>query len=169
MTTAEPSNNDPVPAAATLAAGNASVLPPPPDKYRGAVVEDLQLPPAFSLPKSELVARAIELAYDRDFSHIPVLGRQRNLLGYVEVATLKKRWEAGKVNTTDKISSCMTKFNRSPRTNPYTTITPDTPLPELESFLKDHIFALVTDYERKFVLGVATSQDLEAFVSRRGI
>jgi hypothetical protein len=71
----------------------------------------------------------------------------------------------------------MTKFNRSPRTNPYTIITPDTPLAELESFLRNHIFALstyfsplqsvdspyflVTDYERKFVLGVATSQDLE--------
>ena len=74
----------------------------------------------------------------------------------------------------------MTKFNRSPTTNPYTIITPDTPLAELESFLRGHIFALsmytlflfekggritvlvlVTDYERKFVLGVATSQDLE--------
>jgi len=81
----------------------------------------------------------------------------------------------------------MTKFNRSPRTNPYTIITPDTPLADLESFLKDNVFALstsvfgsfslpdrellmspiqspfpsVTDYERKFVLGVATSQDLE--------
>ncbi|KAF8480265.1 hypothetical protein DFH94DRAFT_741600 [Russula ochroleuca] len=148
--------------------GNGSASPPP-DKYRGAVVEDLQLPPAFSLPGSELIAHAIELAYDRDFSHIPVLGKRRNLLGYIEVATLKKKWEAGEVNPTDKISSCMTRFIRSPRTNPYTIITPDTALTDLESFLKDHIFALVTDYERKFVLGVATSQDLEGFVSRRGI
>jgi len=142
---------------------------PPPDKYRGAVVEDLQLPPAFSLPRSELIAHAIELAYDRDFSHIPVLGKRRELLGYVEVATLKKKWEAGEVNPTDKIASCMTKFKRSPRTNPYTIITPDTTLVDLESFLKDHIFALITDHERKFVLGVATPQDLETFVSRRGI
>ncbi|KAN0136904.1 hypothetical protein V8E53_005345 [Lactarius tabidus] len=142
---------------------------PPPDKYRGAVVEDLQLPPAFSLPRSELIARAIELAYDRDFSHIPVLGGNRNLLGYIEVATLKKKWEGGEVNPTDKIASCMTKFNRSPTTNPYTIITPDTPLAELEGFLRDHIFVLITDYGRKFVLGVATSQDLESFVSRRGI
>lgn len=63
----------------------------PADKYRGAVVEvrsymlygsltkgrqltlqqDLQLPPAFSLPREEAIAAAIELAYDRDFSHIP--------------------------------------------------------------------------------------------------
>ena len=27
-----------------------------------------------------------------------VLGKRRNLLGYVEVATLKKKWEAGEVN-----------------------------------------------------------------------
>lgn len=78
----------------------------------------------------------------------------------------------------------MTKFKRSVATNPYTIITPDTPLADLESFLKDKIFALgpyycglmfpcpcylyiahpariVTDYDRKFVLAVATSHDLE--------
>jgi hypothetical protein len=27
-----------------------------------------------------------------------VLGKRRNLLGYVEVATLKKKWEASEVN-----------------------------------------------------------------------
>jgi hypothetical protein len=64
----------------------------------------------------------------------------------------------------------MTRFDRSARTNPYTIITPDTALADLENFfLKDHVFALITDYERKFVLGVATPQDLEAFISRRGI
>ena len=94
-----------------------------------------------------------------------VLGTHRKLLGYIEVATLKKKWEAGEVNPvsdctenanspealavsshpqTDKIASCMTKFNRSPTTNPYTVITPDTPLAELESFLGNHIFALST-------------------------
>jgi len=73
------------------------------------------------------------------------------------------------VNQTDKISSCMTKFNRSPQTNPYTIITPDTPLADLESFLQNNVFAVVTDYERKFVLGVATPQDLKTFVERRGL
>ena len=27
-----------------------------------------------------------------------VLGKRRNLLGYIEVATLKRKWEAGEVN-----------------------------------------------------------------------
>ncbi|KAG6857034.1 hypothetical protein H0H87_010388, partial [Tephrocybe sp. NHM501043] len=65
------------------------------DKYRGAVVEDLQLPPAFSLPLSEPISRAVELAYERDFSHIPVLDRHRRPVGYVDVAKLKEKWEAG--------------------------------------------------------------------------
>ncbi|ETW75914.1 hypothetical protein HETIRDRAFT_330206 [Heterobasidion irregulare TC 32-1] len=142
---------------------------PPPDKYRGAVVEDLQLPPAFALPQDEGISRAIELAYDRDFSHIPVLDRKRKPLGYVDVAELKKKWEAGAATPSDKVASHMTKFNRSPSTNPYTVITPDTPLADVERFLARNIFALVTDYDRKFVLAVATSQDLETFVSRRGI
>ncbi|THG96505.1 hypothetical protein EW026_g5338 [Hermanssonia centrifuga] len=61
----------------------------------------------------------------------------------------------------------MTKFKRVP-TQPYTLITPSTPLAELEQFLQDNIFAIVTDHGRKFVLAVATQQDLENFVNRRG-
>jgi len=43
------------------------------DEECGSVdeMQDLQLPPAFCLSQTQLVARAIELAYERDFSHIP--------------------------------------------------------------------------------------------------
>ncbi|KIJ07257.1 hypothetical protein PAXINDRAFT_19544 [Paxillus involutus ATCC 200175] len=61
----------------------------------------------------------------------------------------------------------MSKFKRN-ASHPYSLITPDTPLAELAEFLRHNIFALVTDYERKFVLAVATSQDLDNFVTRRG-
>ncbi|KAH7907574.1 hypothetical protein BJ138DRAFT_1159828 [Hygrophoropsis aurantiaca] len=140
----------------------------PVDKYRGAVVEDLQLPPAFSLPSDESISRAIELAYDRDFSHIPVLNHDRRPLGYVDVAALKTKWEAGSANPTESVIKYMTKFKRE-ASQPYTLVTPSTSLTELEEFLRHNIFALVTDYDRKFVLGVATSQDLDNFSSRRGI
>ena len=33
--------------------------------------QDLQLPPAFSISANEAISRAVELAYERDFSHIP--------------------------------------------------------------------------------------------------
>jgi len=140
----------------------------PRDKYRGAVVEDLQLPPAFALPSTEAVSRAIDLAYERDFSHIPVLDRNRKPLGYIDVAQLKEKWEAHQANPTDKVSEYMTKFKRS-SSEPYTLVTPWSSLSELEVFLQTNVFALVTDNDRKFVLAVATSQDLENFVTRRGL
>ncbi|KAI0711276.1 hypothetical protein C8Q76DRAFT_52741 [Earliella scabrosa] len=151
----------------TLPAQSEAFIRPPADKYRGAVVEDLQLPPAFALPADEAISRAIEMAYERDFSHIPVLDRKRKLLGYIDVAALKAKWEAGEANPDDKVETYMTKFKRTAAT-PYTIITPSTPLAELEEFLKRNIFAIVTDWDRKFVLGVVTSQDLEKFVTRRG-
>jgi len=132
-------------------------------KYRVAVVEDLQLPPAFALHETEPVSRVMELAYERDFSHIPVLDRNRKPLGYVDVARLKE----SRADPADPVSKHMSKFKRT-SSHPYTLITVSTPLAELEEFLNTNIFALVTDSERKFVLAVATSQDLENFVSRRG-
>ncbi|KAI0341467.1 hypothetical protein BDW22DRAFT_1332682 [Trametopsis cervina] len=137
------------------------------DKYRGAVVEDLQLSPAFALPSDEAISRAIELAYERDFSQIPVLDRQRRPLGYIDVSALKAKWEGGEANPDDKVFKYTIKFKREPSVR-YVVITPWTPLAELELFLQDKLFALVTDGERKFVLGVATKQDLESFVTRRG-
>lgn len=138
-------------------------------RYRGASVEDLQLPPAFSLPKNAPLISAIELAYDRDFSYIPILNSQRRPVGYIDVAALKKAWEAGEIDADDQVINLATRFDRSSKTGrPYSIITPDTPLEVLEEFLQSNVFAIVTDRERKFVLGVATSQDLESFVTRRG-
>ncbi|CUA68298.1 DnaJ homolog subfamily C member 7 [Pongo abelii] [Rhizoctonia solani] len=136
-------------------------------KYRGAVVEDLQLPPAFALSRTEHVVKAIELAYDRDFSYIPVLDSKRKPVGYIDVANLKTRWEAGTANPSDLIETYMNKFARGTDVT-YTVITPETPLEELESFLETTPFAIVTDWNRKFVLGVATKDDLSNFVTRRG-
>jgi len=85
----------------------------------------------------------------------------------VDVASLKRKWEQGNADPNDKVEKYMIKFKRT-ASEPYTLITPSSPLSDLEEFLRDNIFALVTDYDRKFVLAVATSQDLENFISRRG-
>ncbi|KAJ7716585.1 hypothetical protein DFH07DRAFT_862111 [Mycena maculata] len=155
-------------ATATVSLANHLLFTAPPgEKYRGAVVEDLQLPPAFTVHASEAISRAIESAYDRDFSHIPVLDRNRRPLGYIDVATLKAKWEAGSADANDKVVNYMTKFKRT-ASEPYTLITPETPLAQLEEFLNTNIFAIVTDPSRKFVYGLATKQDLDTFVSRRG-
>ncbi len=82
----------------------------------------------------------------------------------------------------DQVQDLMNKFDRSAKRE-YTVITPLSPLEDLEVFLDNNLFALgaplhrvsyplwtidisvpvgtVTDAERKFVLAVATPQDLE--------
>ena len=61
----------------------------------------------------------------------------------------------------------MNRFMRKGKV--YRVITPDTSLEELDDFLNEdgREFAVVTDEKRRFVLGVATWQDLENFAIRR--
>lgn len=67
----------------------------------------------------------------------------------------------------------MTRFQR--RGRKYRVITMETPLEELEAFFRGgqtdgqwkEDFAVITDDNRRFVLGVATVADLEEFVKRR--
>jgi hypothetical protein len=121
--------------------------------------QDLQLPPAFALPEDERLSTAIARAYERDFSHIPVLDGHRRPLGYIDVAALKAKWEAGAADpvpslflgvlraltrrTQDgRVGEHMTKFERSAARNPYKLMTPATPLADLEAFLGRNLFAL---------------------------
>jgi hypothetical protein len=70
------------------------------------------------------------------------------------------------------VGEAMMRFRRKGKV--YKVITMDTPLEELEEFFNGGVngsepqdFAVVTDFTRRFVLGVATRSDLEEFVKRR--
>ena len=80
---------------------------------------------------------------------------------------IKSMLKAGEITESDKVSQAMNRFRRKDKV--YKVITPDTPLEELEEFLGEEgrEFAVVTDERRRFVLGVATRDDLENFASRR--
>lgn len=143
-------------------------------KYRGATVEDLQVPPAISVPRSTSINSALRVALDHDYSQLPLVSdKNRKLLGYVQKDRLEEQVKSG--NSDKSVATIMTKFSSSgpsssssaPAT--YTVITPDTGLAELEIFLQSHPFAFITDPGRAFVLGVATQEDLFKYVSRRGL
>jgi hypothetical protein len=95
-----------------------------------------------------------------------VLDSRRKPVGYIDVGLLKTKWEAGTANPvsggtskmnndnmltcgqSDSLASYMTKFERG-TSAPYTVITPETPLEELEEFLHTTDFAI-----GKFVSGL---------------
>ncbi|KAF2674342.1 hypothetical protein BT63DRAFT_7997 [Microthyrium microscopicum] len=142
------------------------------DKYRGATVEDLDPPQALSTNPHEPIAHALMVAFERDYTHLTVVSSEnRALLGYLSIPRLKQMLKEGKVTESDNVKNAMLKFRRG---KVYKVITMDTPLEELEAFfeggedgLGKQDFAVVTDYTRRFVLGVATRADLEEFVKRR--
>lgn len=112
-------------------------------------------------------------AFERDYTHLTVVSSEnRALLGYVSIPRLKELLKEGKVRESNPVADAMLKFQRKGRK--YKIITMDTPLEELEEFFNGGVtgdepqsFAVVTDYSRRFVLGVATKSDLEEFVKRR--
>ncbi|EGX90502.1 cystathionine beta-synthase, putative [Cordyceps militaris CM01] len=150
-------------------------------RYRGATVEDLDPPAALSLTPADSVSDALLSAFERDYTHLTVVdGATRALLGYIAMPQLQAQLDAGRVRADDALSAVMTRFQRKGRT--YRVITMQTPLEELEAFFRGdggaaggqetagpwaQEFAVVTDENRRFVLGVATVQDLEEFVKRR--
>jgi CBS domain-containing protein len=111
-------------------------------------------------------------AYERDYTHLTVVSQEnRALLGYLSMPRLKELLKSGQVRDTDPVERAMQKFRRKGKV--YKVITMDTPLEELEEFFEGGAngskqdFAIVTDDDRRFVLGVATKWDLEEFVRRR--
>ncbi|KAF2400476.1 hypothetical protein EJ06DRAFT_477128 [Trichodelitschia bisporula] len=142
-------------------------------KYRGATVEDLDPPAALSSTPSDPIMVALERAFERDYTHLTVVSREnRALLGYLSIPRLKELLKEGKVSENDPVEKVMQRFRRRGRT--YKVITMETPLEELEAFFnggdnggEPQDFAVVTDFSRRFVLGVATKSDLAEFVKRR--
>ena len=132
-----------------------------------ATVEDLDPPPALSTSPHSPISAALLRAFERDYSHLTVVSDStRSLLGYLNIPRLKALLKEGAVKEEDWVEKAMQKFARKGRV--YKVITMDTPLEELEAFFEGgNDFAVVTDANRRFVLGVATRGDLEDFVRRR--
>ena len=111
-------------------------------------------------------------AFERDYTHLTVVDAStRALLGYISIPSLQASLDTGRVKPEDELAKAMVRFQR--RGRKYRVITMQTPLEELEEFFEGgstgqkQDFAVITDDQRRFVLGVATVHDLEEFVKRR--
>jgi hypothetical protein len=142
-------------------------------RYRGATVEDLDPPAALSINPTDPVSLALMSAFEREYTHLTIVDNEtRQLMGYISIPSLQAQLESGKVKPEDEVLKAMVTFQRKGRK--YKVITMQTPLEELEEFFaggatggQKQEFAVITDDKRRFVLGVATVQDLEEFVKRR--
>ncbi|KAF9359566.1 hypothetical protein BGX34_008284 [Mortierella sp. NVP85] len=142
------------------------------EKYRAASVEDLQLPAAVTVPPTATVGYALDLMMTREFSQLPVINpTNRKLMGYISLTTLTNLMEDGRAQESDQVSKWMFSFMKKGKEGSgapaYQTITPNTPLADLSKFFEKHSFAVVTDDQRRWCLGIATKYDLMTFLNRR--
>lgn len=122
---------------------------------------------------SDSISVALLSAFERDYTHLTIVDSStRALLGYISIPRLQALLQEGRVQPEDEVGKAMLRFRRKGRA--YRVITMDTPLEELEAFFEGAMtdgqkqdFAVITDAQRRFVLGVATREDLEEFVKRR--
>ena len=129
-------------------------------------------PSALSVSPHSPIAHALMTAFERDYTHLTVIHPDdKSLLGYISIPRLRQMLESGQVRENDHVAQAMIKFKRKGKR--YRLITMDTPLADLEKFFdggdtgEKQDFAVVTDPARRFVLGVATREDLRRFVERR--
>lgn len=106
-------------------------------------------------------------ALERDYTHLTVIDEHKTLLGYLSVPRLRELLERGQVREADPVEKAMLTFQRKGKK--YRLITMETRLEDLEDFFEagKQDFAVVTDPSRRFVLGVATREDLKKFAERR--
>lgn len=112
-------------------------------------------------------------AYERDYTHLTVTHPEdKSMLGYISIPHLQALLKSGEVKDSDHVEKAMIRFKRKGKK--YRLITMETKLEELEGFFEGEgmgrakqEFAVVTDFGRRFVLGVATKEDLTKFLERR--
>ena len=159
--------------------------------YRGATVEDLNIPQAISTNPTSSIYDAIEIGYEYDFTYLPVIHEvNRRLLGVVNLEqfktlspdkqpvfnymlwfnpSTKRKYEQDILHKSDmsKTTPPKTKILK-PRGKRYSVLTPYSPLEDLASFFnRGNYFAIITNDLGSFVYGVVTPEDLIKFEKSR--
>lgn len=162
--------------------------------YRGATVEDLDIRPAISISPMTPLRRAFQVAFENEFTFLPViLNINKRLLGVLNVleinpAELKKSDSLVKdhmlwfsQNAKNKYNAEVQPSNASetplntkifkPKPSKgklYLVLTPMSSLEELAKFFNSgNYFAIITTGEGNLVYGVVTPEDLSKYEKSR--
>lgn len=159
--------------------------------YRGATVEDLDIRPAISINPSTPIKRAVQVAFEHEFTFLPVIHEtKKRLLGVLNVqeqdvakilaakqepltkdAMLWFSQEAKAKYTALKSTTPLNTKIIRPRPlqgKPYEVLTPATPLETLSAFFNNgNYFAIITSDAGDLVYGVVTPEDLLKYENSR--
>ncbi|EGV64880.1 hypothetical protein CANTEDRAFT_103408 [Yamadazyma tenuis ATCC 10573] len=163
--------------------------------YRGATVEDLDIKPAISVNPITDLSVALEIAYENEFTYLPVIHESnKKLLGVLNVGELRRHpqkvtnsflkpvvknymiWFHQKArekydseeHTNISSSSTTTIQKPTSKGKKFQVLTPWSPLEDLATFFNSGMyFAIITNDHSNFVYGVATPEDLTRYENSR--
>lgn len=164
--------------------------------YRGATVEDLDIKPAISINPTTNLNVALEIAFEHEFTYLPVIHEgNKRLLGVINIEALRTHPEKFRSSFLKPIvkhymiwfhqrarenyekeahdegqATALNTTIKTPRTKGkrFDILTPWTPLEKLAEFFNSgNYFAIVTNYEGTFVYGVVTPEDLSRYENSR--
>ena len=163
--------------------------------YRGATVEDLDIRPAILINPSTELGEALEIAFENDFTNLPVIDEDhKKLLGILNIDAVDRKdndflkpvvknymlWFSQRARAkydaehaqdgakASRKTPLSTTIKTPTQGRIYTVLTPFSPLEELATFFNSgNQFAIITNPKGTFVYGVATPDDLTKFEKSR--
>jgi len=111
------------------------------DAYGGAVIRDLNIPDAICVAGSTTCEHALSVLQQGGFDQVPVIDEHKKMMGLVTTGNLLSKVAKGRVKPSDPVTKAMFKFNTK---KPFTEITPDTKLADLQKFFEKNSAAFVT-------------------------
>ncbi|KAI8055297.1 pyridoxal-phosphate dependent enzyme [Syncephalis plumigaleata] len=115
------------------------------DRWHGATVKDLNLQNAVTVSEQTTCRQATEIMQRDGFDQLPVVSSSTGrLAGLVTLGHLLSRVSSGRATPESTVEQVMFHFEPSVK-HPFTEITIDTPLRDLETFFEHHSAGIVTE------------------------
>ncbi|RKP07013.1 cystathionine beta-synthase, partial [Thamnocephalis sphaerospora] len=126
-----------------VAAAPTTASPTTEDRWQGATVKDLGLRNAVTVTDKTSCREATEIMQQGGFDQLPVVSSSSGrLLGLVTLGHVLSRVASGRATPEASVDTVMFHFVGS---HPYTEVTVDTPLRDLETFFEHNSAAVVTE------------------------
>ncbi|KAI9598050.1 cystathionine beta-synthase [Syncephalis fuscata] len=122
-----------------------STVPATEDRWNGATVKDLRLADAVTVNEQTSCRQATEIMQRDGFDQLPVVSTNTSrLVGLVTLGHVLSRISSGRATPDSTVEQVMFHFTPSAK-HPFTEITVDTPLHDLETFFEHHSAAIITE------------------------
>eukprot|EP01100_Stratorugosa_tubuloviscum_P009336 TRINITY_DN390_c0_g2_i1.p1 TRINITY_DN390_c0_g2~~TRINITY_DN390_c0_g2_i1.p1 ORF type:complete len:513 (-),score=236.93 TRINITY_DN390_c0_g2_i1:133-1671(-) len=132
------------------------------EKWKGATVADLKLVEPVTILNTATCVEAVQLLKSNSINQLPVINNCGKLLGLLTEGTLLSKITRGVVKSNDPVSKAMLIFSRK---RPYTPITKESKLADLNKFFEQNSVAIVTENVNSEIKikGIITPIDLLSF------